>query len=298
MTRIIECVPNFSEGRDPVVLQTLVDVASSVAGVALLDWSADESHNRSVFTLAGDPEAVVTVVFDLCQHASRLIDLNQHQGEHPRMGATDVIPLIPVRDVSLDECVAMSKGLAKRVSDDLEIPVFLYESSASSPGRRNLADIRRGQFEGMAEKLTEAAWAPDYGQPRPHPTAGVTAVGARGPLIAFNVNLDTDRLDIAKAIARAVRGSSGGFAACKAMAVMLEDQGLVQVSMNMVDYVKTPLYRVFEAIRFEAARWGVRILSSEVVGLCPSQALVDSASYYLQIDGFDFHQQVLEQHFI
>jgi len=297
MTRIIECVPNFSEGRDLTTLQTLVDLASSIAGVALLDWSADESHNRSVFTLAGDPEAVVTAAFDLCQQASRLIDLNQHQGEHPRMGATDVIPLIPVRDVSIDECVAMSKALAKRIADELEIPVFLYESSATSPGRRNLADIRRGQFEGLAEKLTDATWTPDYGGPKPHPTAGVTAVGARGPLIAFNVNLDTDRLDVAKAIARAVRGSSGGFAACKAMAVTL-DQGLVQVSMNMVDYVKTPLYRVFETIRFEAARWGVRILSSEVVGLCPSQALVDSASYYLQIADFDFHRQVLEQHFI
>ena len=297
MTRIIECVPNFSEGRDQATLQTLVDLASSIAGVALLDWSADESHNRSVFTLAGDPEAVVTAAFDLCQQASRLIDLNQHQGEHPRMGATDVIPLIPVRDVSIDECVAMSKALAKRIADELEIPVFLYESSATSPGRRNLADIRRGQFEGLAEKLTDATWTPDYGGPKPHPTAGVTAVGARGPLIAFNVNLDTDRLDVAKAIARAVRGSSGGFAACKAMAVTL-DQGLVQVSMNMVDYVKTPLYRVFETIRFEAARWGVRILSSEVVGLCPSQALVDSASYYLQIADFDFHRQVLEQRFI
>jgi len=278
-------------------LQKLVDVASSVAGVALLDWSADESHNRSVFTLAGDPEAVMSVAFDLCQQASRLIDLTKHHGEHPRMGATDVIPLIPVRDVSIDECVAMSKALARRIADELEIPVFLYESSATGSGRRNLADIRRGQFEGMAEKLKDPAWTPDYGGTTPHPTAGVTAVGARGPLIAFNVNLDTNRLDIAKSIARVVRGSSGGFAACKALGVMLEDQDVAQVSMNMVDYGKTPLYRVFETIRFEAARWGVRILSSEVVGLCPSQALVDSASYYLQIADFDFHRQVLEQRF-
>ena len=297
MVKIVECIPNFSEGRNDAVLQALVETASSVPGLMLLDWSADKSHNRSVFTLAGNPEAVVEGAFDLCKKASEEIDLRRHEGEHPRMGATDVIPFVPIRDMDIEECVTLSKQLAERVWRELSIPVFLYEFSASSPERRDLSAIRKGQFEGMFQKLKEPAWAPDYGQDRPHPSAGVTAIGARMPLIAFNINLDTDRLDIANAIARSIRGSNGGYAYCKAIGVMLAERGVAQVSMNMVNHEQTPLYRVFEAVRFEAARWGVRILGSEIIGLSPVKALVDCAEYYLQLEGFDYSRQVLEQHF-
>ena len=296
MTKIVECVPNFSEGQNEVVLQALVATASSVPGAKLLDWSADASHNRSVFTLAGSPDAVAEVAFELCKKASETIDLRSHTGEHPRMGATDVIPLIPIREMDMEECVTLSRQLAERISSELSIPVFLYEASASCPERRDLSVVRKGQFEGMFKKLKEPGWVPDFGESKPHPSAGVTAVGARMPLIAYNINLDTDRLDIANAIARSIRGSSGGFACCKAMGVKLEERGIVQVSMNMTDFEKTPLYRVFEAVRFEAARWGVRILGSEIVGLTPVKALADCAAYYLQLEDFDYHGVVLEQH--
>ena len=295
MAKIVECIPNFSEGRDEAVLQALVEVASGVPGVMLLDWSADASHNRSVFTLAGNPDAVVEGAFALCQKASQLIDLRKHTGEHPRMGATDVIPLVPLRDMTMEDCVVLSKQLAQRIWDELSIPVFLYELSASSPQRQDLASIRRGQFEGMARKLKEPCWAPDFGECAPHPTAGVTAVGARMPLIAFNINLDTDRLDVASAIAQSVRGSGGGYAHCKALGVMLKDRNVAQVSLNMTNYELTPLYRVFQTVRFEAARWGVGILGSEIIGLTPAKALADSAAYFLQLEGFDYRAQVLEQ---
>ena len=297
MAKIVECIPNFSEGRDASVLQALVETASAAPGVILLDWSADESHNRSVFTLAGDPNAVGEVAFQLCKKAAELIDLCKHQGEHPRMGATDVIPFVPIREVDIAECIALSKQVGERIASELGIPVFLYEASASSPERRDLAVIRRGQFEGMFAKLKEPEWTPDYGADAPHPSAGVTAVGARQPLIAFNINLDTDRLDIATAIAQSIRGSNGGYTNCKALGVELAKRGIVQVSMNLTDFQQTPIYRVSEAVRFEAARWGVKILESEIVGLIPNQALVDCAAYYLQLADFDYGRQVLEQRF-
>ncbi|MCL1847633.1 MAG: glutamate formimidoyltransferase [Coriobacteriia bacterium] len=296
MAKIVECIPNFSEGTDEAILQALVEAATGVPGVMLLDWSADKSHNRSVFTLAGSPNAVAEAAFCLCKVASERIDLRNHTGEHPRMGATDVIPFVPLREMEVEDCVALSEELAERIWSELSIPVFLYESSARSPQRRNLAAIRKGQFEGMPQKLKQPEWAPDFGDPAPHPSAGVTAVGARMPLIAFNINLDTNRLDIANAIAKSIRGSSGGYSHCKAIGVMLEERGIAQVSMNMVDFEQTPLYRVFEAVRFEAARWGVRILGSEVIGLTPVKALADCAAYYLQLEDFDYSSQVLEQH--
>jgi len=296
MAKIVECIPNFSEGQNEAVLQALVETASSVPGVMLLDWSADKNHNRSVFTLAGSPDAVAEAAFCLCKVASEKIDLRRHTGEHPRMGATDVIPFVPIREMDMAECVALSQQVAERIARELSIPIFLYESSARSPERQNLAAVRKGQFEGMFEKLQDPAWTPDYGESAPHPSAGVTAVGARMPLIAFNINLDTDRLDIANTIARSIRGSNGGYKCCKAIGVALEDRGIVQVSMNMVDYEQTPLYRAFEAVRFEAARWGVRILGSEIIGLTPVKALADCAAYYLQLEDFDYNKQVLEQH--
>ncbi|MCL2588843.1 MAG: glutamate formimidoyltransferase [Oscillospiraceae bacterium] len=296
MAQIVECIPNFSEGRDLAVIEALADTARAVPGVTLLDYSADANHNRSVFTLIGSPAGIAEAAFLLCKCARERIDLTKQTGEHPRMGAADVIPFVPIQGVGMEECVEISKAVAARISAELGIPTFLYEHSASAPERRNLAAVRRGQFEGMNEKMQDPAWAPDFGKPQVHPTAGATAVGARPPLVAFNINLDTDNVEIAKAIAAAIRGSSGGYQHCKAMGFLLADRGIAQVSMNMVNYEGTPLYRVFEAVRFEAKRWGVNIIGSELIGLAPSKALIDCAAYYLQIEDFDYDKQVLENH--
>jgi len=298
MAKLIECIPNFSEGRDTGVVNALVDVAKGVPGVTLLDHSSDASHNRSVFTLVGDPDGIAGAAFALCKLASEKIDMTKHTGEHPRMGATDVIPFVPIREVSVEECVDISKQVAARIWEELRIPSFLYEYSASSPGRQNLAVVRKGQFEGMPEKLLLEEWAPDFGERKIHPTAGITAIGARPPLVAYNVNLSTSNIEIANAIARTVRGISGGYKFCKAMGVMLEDRNIAQVSMNMVNCEGTPIYRVFEAIRAEARRWGVHIVGSEIVGLAPAKALIDCAEFYLQIEDFDYGKQVLENHLL
>lgn len=298
MAKLVECIPNFSEGRDTEVINALVETAKSVPGVMLLDYSSDPSHNRSVFTLVGDPDGIAEAAFRLCKLASEKIDMTKHTGEHPRMGATDVIPFVPVKDTTAEECVEISKKVAKRIYDELQIPIFLYEDSAASEKRRNLATVRKGQFEGMPEKLLQEEWAPDFGERKIHPTAGITAVGARMPLVAFNVNLNTSDINIANAIAKTIRSSSGGYKFCKAIGVMLEDRNIAQVSMNMVNYEGTPLYRVYEAIRFEAERWGVSITGSEVIGLTPVKALVDCAEYYLKIENFDYKKQVLENHLL
>ena len=294
MAKIIESIPNFSEGRDPAVIEALADEARSVPGVTLLDYSADPSHNRSVYTLIGSPEGMAEAAFRLCKLASEKIDMTKHTGDHPRMGATDVIPFVPIKEISMEECVEFSRSVAKRINEELGIPIFLYEYSASRPERENLANIRRGQFEGMNDKMQDSLWAPDFGAPQVHPTAGVTAVGARPPLVAFNVNLDTDNLDIANAIAKTIRSSSGGYQYCKAIGILLEDRNIAQVSMNMVNFEGTPLYRAVEAVRFEAKRWGVNIIGTELIGLTPAKALIDCAEYYLQIENFDYDKQVLE----
>ena len=298
MAKIIECVPNFSEGQNEAVINGLVSVAKSVGGVTLLDHSSDASHNRSVFTLVGDEEGIQEVAFQLVKYASENIDMTKHHGEHPRMGATDVVPFIPIKDSSVEECVEISKNVAKRINDELNIPIFLYEDSASVPGRKNLARVRKGQFEGLPEKLQEEEWAPDYGERKIHPTAGITAVGARMPLVAFNVNLDTDDITIANKIAKIIRASGGGFKYAKGIGVMLEDRNIAQVSMNMVNFEGTPLYRTFETIRFEAKRYGVNIIGSEIIGLTPAKALIDCAEYYLQVEDFDYGKQVLENHLL
>lgn len=298
MAKLVECIPNFSEGRNEDSINALVKTAESVPGVTLLDHSSDASHNRSVFTLVGSPEGIQEVAFQLCKRASELIDLTKHTGAHPRMGATDVIPFVPVKDVTMEECINISKLVAERVYNELQIPSFLYEESATSENRKNLAKIRKGQFEGMPEKLIQEEWAPDFGERKIHPTAGITAIGARMPLVAFNVNLNTSDLSIANTIAKAIRGSSGGYKYCKAIGVMLEDRNIAQVSMNMVNYEGTPLYRTYEAIRAEAQRWGVSIIGSEIIGLTPVKALVDCAEYYLKIEGFDYNKQVLENHLL
>ena len=298
MPRLVECIPNFSEGRNSQVLKALEQTAQGVPGVTLLDKHMDENHNRSVFTLLGNPENIGEAAFQMVKTATEKIDMRTHRGEHPRMGATDVLPFVPLTGTSMEECVDISHRVAQRVWEELGVPVILYEQSATAFHRRNLADVRRGEFEGMPEKLLKEEWAPDFGERKIHPTAGVTAVGARMPLIAFNVNLDTDNVEIAKNIAKAIRGSSGGYRDCKALGIMLHDRGIAQVSMNMVNCEGTPLYRAFEAIRFEAARYGVSIVGAELVGLTPAKALLDAAAYYLKLENYDPFRQVIEYHLI
>lgn len=298
MAKLVECIPNFSEGQNQEVIDGLVKTATNIPGVSLLDHSSDPSHNRSVFTLVGDENGIQEAAFQLVKFASEKIDMTKQHGEHPRMGATDVVPFVPVKDVTMEECIEISKKVAERINRELSIPIFLYEESAATPDRKNLAKVRKGQFEGMPEKLKESEWAPDYGERKIHPTAGITAVGARMPLVAFNVNLDTDNVEIAKKIAKVVRGSSGGFKYCKGIGLLLEDRNIAQVSMNMVNYEGTPLYRTFETIRFEAKRYGVGIIGSEVIGLTPAKALIDCAEYYLQIEDFDEKKQILENHLL
>ncbi|NLV76971.1 MAG: glutamate formimidoyltransferase [Tissierellia bacterium] len=294
MAKIIQCVPNFSEGRDKEVVEKIVDEIRVIEGVKLLDYSMDKDHNRSVVTFIGEPEKVIEAAFNATKVAAELIDMTTHEGGHPRMGATDVIPLVPISDVTMEECVEYSKKLGKRIGEELNIPVFLYEKSATSPNRENLADVRRGQYEGMAEKLKEEEWKPDFGPNKLNIKAGVTAVGARMPLVAFNVNLGTDDVEIAKNIAKVVRAKTGGFTYCKAIGLEIAERGIVQVSMNMVDYTKTSLFRVFDAIEREARRYGVNVIGSEIIGLVPMQALVDVADYYLRLEGFD-SSQILEK---
>ena len=300
MSKLVECVPNFSvcRERDEAVFQGLVDTANSIPGCTVLDVQTDGDHNRCVFTMVGSPAAIEEAAFQLAKKAAETIDMTKHQGQHPRMGATDVIPFIPTMDMTVEECVDLSKRVAERLWTELSIPSFLYEDSASRPERRNLAACRKGQFEGMPEKLLQPEWAPDYGERKIHPTAGITAIGARMPLIAYNINLDTSDLEIANKIARAIRAAGGGFKYCKAIGVMLEERNVAQVSMNLVNYEGTPIYYVFEMVRALADRYGVRITGSELVGLTPGKALLDCAEYYLKLEGFDARKQVMEYHLI
>ena len=300
MAKLIECIPNFScsKEKDEKAYQALVDVANSVPGCTLFDAQSDGNHNRCVFTLIGSPDAIEEVAFQLTRKAAEVIDMNKHHGEHKRMGATDVIPFVPQMDVTVEEAVEMSKRVAKRIWDELQIPSFLYEDSATRPERRNLATCRKGEFEGMPEKLLQPEWAPDYGERKIHPTAGITAIGARMPLVAFNINLATSDVEVAKKIAKVIRGSSGGFRSCKAMGFMLEDRGIAQVSMNMVNYEDTPLYVVYEQVRALAERYGTYIVDSEIVGLTPAKAMIDCAEFYLKARDFDCHNQVMEYHII
>jgi glutamate formiminotransferase len=291
MKRIIECVPNFSEGRRKEVVDQIVGALASVEGVRVLDVQSDADHNRSVVTVVGEPEAVEEAAFQGIERAARLIDMDQHQGEHPRMGATDVVPFVPIAGVTMADCVEMARRLGERVGRELAIPVYLYEEAASRPERRNLADVRRGEYEGLKMEIeTDPHRAPDFGPARVG-KAGATAIGARPPLVAFNIYLNTDDVAIAKAIARAVRHSSGGLRYVKALGLLVE--GRAQVSMNLTDHRQTPIHRVVEMIRREAARYGVTIVSSEVVGLIPNEALLDAARFYLQLDGFS-SDQILE----
>ena len=289
----MECVPNFSEGRDLQKIDKIVAPFRGKQGVKLLDYSNDEDHNRLVVTVVGEPEPLRDAVLEAIGVAVELIDLNHHQGQHPRMGAVDVVPFIPIRNVTMEEAVALSKEVGKEVAKRYNLPVFLYEKSASAPHRENLAAVRKGEFEGMAEKIKQPEWHPDFGLAERHPTAGTVAIGARMPLVAYNINLNTPSLEIAHDIAKKIRFIGGGLRYCKAMGVELKDRGITQVSINMTDYTRTALYRAFELVRGEARRYGVSIVGSEIIGLVPMEALIDTASYYLGLENFSM-EQVLE----
>lgn len=293
MNKIMECVPNFSEGRDLQKIDKIVAPFRGKQGVKLLDYSNDEDHNRLVVTVVGEPEPLRDAVLEAIGVAVELIDLNHHQGQHPRMGAVDVVPFIPIRNVTMEEAVALSKEVGKEVAKRYNLPVFLYEKSASAPHRENLAAVRKGEFEGMAEKIKQPEWHPDFGLAERHPTAGTVATGARMPLVAYNINLNTPSLEIAHDIAKKIRFIGGGLRYCKAMGVELKDRGITQVSINMTDYTRTALYRAFELVRVEARRYGVSIVGSEIIGLVPMEALIDTASYYLGLENFSM-EQVLE----
>lgn len=293
MNKIMECVPNFSEGRDLQKIDKIVAPFRGKQGVKLLDYSNDEDHNRLVVTVVGEPEPLRDAVLEAIGVAVELIDLNHHQGQHPRMGAVDVVPFIPIRNVTMEEAVALSKEVGKEVAKRYNLPVFLYEKSASAPHRENLAAVRKGEFEGMAEKIKQPEWHPDFGLAERHPTAGTVAIGARMPLVAYNINLNTPSLEIAHDIAKKIRFIGGGLRYCKAMGVELKDRGITQVSINMTDYTRTALYRAFELVRVEARRYGVSIVGSEIIGLVPMEALIDTASYYLGLENLSM-EQVLE----
>lgn len=288
MNRMVECVPNFSEGRDQETIEAIVRAISAVSGVRVLDVKSDIDHNRTVVTFVGEPEATEEAAYRAVEKAAELIDMEQHRGEHPRLGAADVIPFVPIAGVTMETAVTLARRLGERIGRELNIPVYLYEEAATRPDRWNLADVRRGEYEGLkAEIETNPDRAPDFGPARLG-RAGATVVGARPPLVAFNVYLGTEDVEIARAIARAVRHSSGGLRYVKALGLLVEGQA--QVSMNLTDYRRTPIHRVVEMIRREAARYGVSVVRSEVIGLIPGEALVDAARFYLQLDGFSTGQ--------
>ena len=291
--KIMECVPNFSEGRDLGKIEKIIEPFRARQGVKLLDYSNDEDHNRLVVTVVGEPEALKAALLEAVGQAVALIDLNRHVGQHPRMGAVDVIPFIPIKGCTMDEAIALSKEVGEQIATLYQVPVFLYEKSATAPHRENLAAVRKGEFEGMAEKIKLAEWQPDFGPAERHPTAGTVAVGARMPLVAYNVNLGTADLNIASDIARKIRFIGGGLRYCKAMGVELKERGIVQVSINMTDYTRTALYRAFELVKIEARRYGVPVIGSEIIGLVPMEALIDTASFYLGLENFSMNQ-VLE----
>ena len=285
MQRVIESVPNFSEGRREDVIEAIVGAVRRT-GVSVLDVKPDRDHNRTVLTIAGDETTLPGATMALFEAALERIDLREHRGEHPRMGAVDVVPFIPVRGATMKDCVALARTVAEQVAGRFRLPVYLYEEAAATEARRNLADVRKGEFEGFAEKIARPEWKPDFGPGEIHPSAGVVAIGARAFLIAYNINLATADLSVAERIAKAIRHSSGGFRFAKAMGVPLEKRGIVQVSINMTDYRKTPLHRVFETVRSEAARYGVNVVGSEIVGLVPQDALLAAAEHYLRIEEF------------
>lgn len=297
VNKLVECVPNISEGRDAGKVAQCVSAVASVDGVKVLNFTSDYDHNRSVITFIGSPEGVSEAAVRLCKKAAELIDLTKHKGEHPRMGAVDVCPFIPVRNVTMDEVVEIAKTTGKRIADEAGVPVYLYEKAASAPHRENLAEVRKGQFEGLSEKTKLPQWQPDYGTGY-HPTAGITIVGAREFLIAFNIELETDDVEIAKKIAKTIRFSSGGYPCVKALGLMLHETNTAQVSINFTDYKTTSLFTVVDKVRQEAKKYGTDVKCTELIGLSPMKALIDCAEHYLKIKNFDYENQVFENHLL
>lgn len=295
MAQLVECVPNFSEGRRPEVIDEIIQEITSVDGITLLDREMDASHNRAVVTFVGPPMGVKEAAFRAYKKAAELIDMRGHSGEHPRMGATDVCPFIPIAEITVAECVQLAKELAGEVGEKLQIPVYLYEEAATSPDRRDLAKIRTGEYEGMRDEIgVKPERKPDFGPEKMNLKAGATVIGVRLPLVAFNAYLNTDNIKVAKAIAKAIRNRSGGYAYCKALGFEIEDRRCVQVSMNLVNFKKTPMHRVLESIKSEAGRFGVAVTSTEIVGLVPNEALVTAAEFYLRLENFS-NDQILEE---
>jgi len=289
MKKLVECVPNFSEGRNESIVEKIIDEARNVEGIKILDYSSDKDHNRTVLTMIGSPEQVKEAAIKTAKKAAELIDMSLHEGAHPRMGATDVIPFTPVSNITIEECVEIAKEVGEEIGS-WGIPVYLYEDAATSPDRRNLADIRKGQYEAFFEKIKDPKWKPDYGPQEMNVKSGGTVVGARVPLIAFNVNLDTPDVEIANKIARKVRHIGGGLRYVKGIGLKLEDRNQTQVSMNLVNFEKTSVYQAFEMVKMEAKRYGVNVVGSEVIGTVPMKSLLDAAEYYLQIENFSMDQ--------
>jgi glutamate formiminotransferase len=295
MNQTVECIPNFSEGRNLEKVERIAGAFRAKENVKLLDYSSDKDHNRMVITAIGEPEAIKRAVIEAVGIAVHEIDLTKHTGQHPRIGAVDVIPFVPLKNMTLEEADALAKEVGRIIAGQYALPVYLYEQSASAEHRRNLATIRKGEFEGLTEKMKLPEWKPDFGPARPHPTAGAVVTGTRRPLIAFNVNLNTADLKIAQEIARKVRFTGGGLRHCKALGMNLQSRNIVQVSMNLTDYTQTAIYQAVEMVRSEARRYGVSIVGCELVGLVPLQAIVDTTAYYLGLEEFSV-KQVLENH--
>ena len=294
MEKILECIPNFSEGRDKEKIERIVDGIRKTEEVKLLDYSSDKDHNRTVVTFIGTVEGVENAIINMAKAVYENIDMTIHKGEHPRMGALDVVPFVPVKNVSMEECIALANRVGKEIGERFQIPVYLYEDAAKSEGRRNLAVVRKGQYEGFFDKIKQEDWKPDYGPSEVNLKGGCVSVGARVPLVAFNVNLNTSDIEIATNISKVVRHIGGGLRYVKAMGVSLEERNITQVSMNLVNYEKTSVYRAFEMIKMEAKRYGVSVVGSEVIGLVPMEALIDCARYYLQLENFS-SEQILEK---
>lgn len=293
MAKIVQCVPNFSEGRRQEVIDQIIEAITSVKGVKLVDHSSDASHNRSVITFLGEPQEAKHAAFKAIEKAKELINMEEHKGEHPRMGATDVVPFIPIREITMEECVELARELGQEVWEKLQIPVYLYEKAACTPERQNLSTLRKGQYEGLKTAVAEPERRPDFGEPKLHPTAGITAIGARPPLIAYNINLGTNNVEIAKRIANVIRGSKGGFPSVKALGIKIEERDIAQVTINMCNFKEVSLFRVFEIVKNEAERYGVNVIGSEIVGLTPMEALIDVADHYLRLENFKM-DQILE----
>ncbi len=293
MRKLMECVPNFSEGRDLELVEKIIDEVRKIEGITILDYSSDKDHNRTVLTMIGSPEQVKEAAINSAKKAAELIDMTKHEGAHPRMGATDVIPFTPVSNVTIAECIEIAKEVGAELGS-WGIPVYLYEDAASTPDRTNLARVRKGQYEGFFEKIKEEEWKPDFGPGEMNAKSGATAVGARVALVAFNINLDTPDVEIADKIAKTVRHIGGGLRFVKGIGLKLEERNQTQVSMNLVNFEKTSVYQAFEMVKMEAKRYGVNVVGSEIIGTVPMKSLLDAAEYYLQIENFSI-EQILEK---